>query len=136
MAYKLIEIEGIGPAMAQRLEERAGLTTVEALLEAAASKKGRQQLAEQTGIDESRLLHWANMADLFRLKGVGEEFSHLLEKAGVDTIKELRNRSAANLHAKMVEVNAGNTVANRNPRLDEVESWVNQAKEMEPRVTH
>ena len=40
-----------------------------------------------------KILKWVNMADLYRIKGVGSEYSELLEAAGVDTIKELRNRN-------------------------------------------
>lgn len=82
------------------------------------------------------LLRWVNMADLFRVKGVGEEFSDLLEAAGVDTVKELRKRVPEKLHAKMVEVNAAKGLAGRNPHLSEVRKWVEGAKALEPKVTH
>ena len=129
------EIEGIGPAYAEKLAA-AGVKTVEALLENAASKKGRQWLAEQSGIDEGRILSWVNMADLMRINGVGKQFAELLHAAGVDTIKELRNRNAENLHAKMVEVNAEKNLTNAVPALSKVEDFVAQAKAMEPLVTH
>jgi len=136
MAYKLIEIEGIGPAHAATLQEKLSIKTVEELLDLGASKKGRQDVASQTGIAEDKILHWVNMADLFRIKGIAEEFSHLLEAAGVDTVKELRNRVPANLYAKVTEVNEAEGHARRAPNLAEIESWVAQAKEMEPMVTH
>jgi predicted flap endonuclease-1-like 5' DNA nuclease len=136
MAYKLVEIKGIGESYSANLQENLGFKTVEELLEAGASKKGREELAEKTGISEKLILRWVNMADLFRIKGVAEDFSDLLEAAGVDTIKELRHRVPANLHAKLVEVNDAQSIAGRTPRLDEVESWIEQAKEMEPTVTH
>ena len=136
MAYKLIEIEGIGAAHAATLQEKLGIKTVEELLELAASKKGRQEVAAQTGIGEDKILRWANMADLFRIKGIAEEFSDLLEAAGVDTVKELSTRVPANLHAKVAEVNEAGGHARRAPNLAEIESWVAQAKELEPMVTH
>jgi predicted flap endonuclease-1-like 5' DNA nuclease len=136
MAYKLMEIKGIGEVHSGTMLEQLNISTVEELLELGASKKGRSELAEKTGISESHILRWVNMADLFRIKGVAEDFSDLLEKAGVDTVKELRNRVPANLHAKLVEVNEETGRAGRTPRLDEVESWIEQAKEMEPKVTH
>ncbi|MBU6342533.1 MAG: DUF4332 domain-containing protein [Bacteroidetes bacterium] len=136
MAYKLIEIKGIGEVYAANLQENFNITTVEELLDLGATKKGRQEIADKSGISESLILRWVNMADLFRLKGVAEDFSDLLEKAGVDTVKELRNRVPANLHAKLVEVNEETGRAGRTPRLDEVESWVAQAKEIEPKVTY
>ena len=136
MAYKLIEIKGIGTEYSGKLSDIRGMMTVEELLETGASKKGRETLAEETGISESLILRWVNMADLFRINGVAEDFSDLLEAAGVDTVKELRNRVPENLHAKLVEVNEAQNIAGRTPRLDEVESWIEQAKGIEPKVTH
>lgn len=136
MAYKLIEIKGIGVEFSAILDEKFGFKTVEQLLEAGASKKDRETISHESGIAEGYILRWVNMADLFRIKGVAEDFSDLLEKAGVDTVKELRTRNAANLHAKLVEVNEGNAIAGRTPRLDEVESWIAMANELEPKVSH
>ncbi|MCB9234582.1 MAG: DUF4332 domain-containing protein [Bacteroidia bacterium] len=131
----IIDIEGIGPKYAERLAE-AGIKTTEKLLAEGGTKAGRKKIAEATEIDESRILRWVNMADLFRLKGVGEEYSDLLEAAGVDTVKELRNRNAANLYAKMVEVNAAKKLVRALPTEAKVSDWVEQAKGMEPMVSH
>lgn len=136
MTYKLIEIKGIGDVYAAALKNKLDLNTVGELLEMGASKKGRDEIAAQTGIAESLILRWVNMADMFRIKGVAEDFSDLLERAGVDTVKELRNRVPAHLHAKLAELNAGNSIAGRTPRLDEVENWVAMAGELEPKVTY
>lgn len=102
---KIDEIEGIGNVYAEKLIA-AGIKDTYHLLEKGCTKKGRQELAEQTGIDEKRILTWCNHADLFRIKGVGPQFAELLEAAGVDTVKELGHRVAANLVRKMEEVNA------------------------------
>ena len=128
-------IEGIGPVYAEKLTA-AGVKTVEALLEAAKDPKGRKALAEATGIDASRILKWANMADLFRLKGVGEEYSELLEAAGVDTVKELKHRNAENLHAKMEEVNAAKKLVRQTPSLKAVTDWIEQAKTLPAVMTY
>ena len=130
------EIEGIGPVYAEKLAE-AGITSVEGLLQEGASKTGRNGISKTTGIDAKKILQWVNMADLFRIKGVGEEYSNLLEVAGgVDTVKELRNRNAANLQAKMAEVNEEKNLVRNTPSLSMVEGWVSQAKELDPMVTH
>ena len=131
---KVKEIEGIGPAYAEKLSA-AGLTTTEALLEAGATPKGRADLAAKTGISDKLILRWVNMSDLFRLKGVGEQFSDLLEAAGVDTVAELAQRKAENLQAKMVEANAEKNLVRRVPTLAEVTSWVDQAKGL-PRMVN
>ena len=130
--YKIEEIEGIGPALGEKLKA-AGVTSTEKLLENATTKKQRKELSEATGISEAQLLKFANMADLFRVKGIGQEFSELLEKSGVDTVPELAQRNAENLTAKMEEVNAEKNLTRRTPSLSEVTKWVNEAKEL-PRV--
>ena len=130
--YKVEEIEGIGPALGEKLRA-AGINTVDKLLEKAATKKQRQSLAEETGISEKQILKFTNMADLFRLNGVGQEYAELLEAAGVDTVPELAQRNAANLTAKMEEVNEAKNLTRKTPSATEVEKWIAQAKEL-PRV--
>jgi predicted flap endonuclease-1-like 5' DNA nuclease len=128
----VIDIEGIGPVNAEKLKA-AGIDTVEELLSKGASPAGRQALATSTGISEATVLEWVNRADLFRVRGVGEEYSDLLESSGVDTVVELSRRNAENLLARMKEVNAAKKLVRREPRLDEVEAWIREAKTM-PRV--
>lgn len=135
MAYKIIEIEGIGSTYAAKLNE-AGIITTDDLLNRAATKKGRDELASTTGITEKLILKWANHADLFRIKGVAGQFAELLEAAGVDTVKELRHRVAANLHAKMVEVNEAKNLCNRVPAEKEIQRMIDQAKELTPVMTY
>ena len=38
------------------------------------------------------------MADLFRIRGIGEEYSDLLKEAGVSTVVELARRNPENLY--------------------------------------
>ena len=134
-------IEGIGPAKAKKLRA-AGIRSCEALLERGASKKGRDEIAEATGFAAASILEWVNRADLMRVKGVGSEYSDLLEAAGVDTVKELRRRSAANLTAKMVEVNEAaikktkKSIVRRVPAQSMVERWVAHAETLPPVVSH
>lgn len=135
MSYKIEEIEGIGGAYAQKLE-KAGIKTTEDLLSKCATRSGRDSLAEATGISDKLILKWTNHADLFRIKGVAGQFAELLEASGVDTVKELRHRVAANLHAKIVEVNEAKNLCNRIPSLTELERIIEQAKQLEPVVTY
>lgn len=135
MAYKIIEIEGVGEVYAQKLEA-VGVKTTEILLEKAATPNQRKALAEETGISEKLILKWANHADLFRIKGVAGQFAELLEAAGVDTVKELRHRVAANLYPKMVEVNDEKKLCKRVPAVKELEKMIAQAKELEPKLTY
>jgi len=135
MAKKIIEIEGIGPVFAEKLN-KAGVLTVEGLLEKGASRAGRKAIAEESGVDESKILNWVNKADLFRIKGIGPQYSELLEAAGVDTVKELRNRNAENLHSKLVEVQAEKKVTRAVPALKQVNKFIEQAKNLPPMVTY
>jgi predicted flap endonuclease-1-like 5' DNA nuclease len=132
---KLEVIEGIGPIYAGQLRA-AGIRSVEALLQAGASPKGRGDLEEKSGIGHALILEWVNLADLMRIRGVGEEYSDLLEEAGVDTIKELRNRVAENLHQALVKTNEAKKLVRRLPTLGMVQDWVRQAKALPPKVSY
>ena len=123
------KIEGIGPAYAAKLGEQ-GIKTTEGLLKAASSRKGRQDLSTQTGLSNHLILEWVNRADLMRVKGVGEEYSDLLEAAGVDTVRELANRNPDNLHNALLKTNAEKHLVRREPALSEVKSWINQSKRL------
>ncbi len=129
---KLSEIEGIGEAYSAKLTD-AGITSIENLLESCCEKKGRKELATKTGISEKLVLNWVNRADLARIKGVSTQYADLLESAGIDTVPELAQRNAKNLHAKMVEVNEEKNLVRQVSSASQVESWVTQAKVL-PRV--
>ena len=135
MAYKIIDVEGIGEVYGLKLKE-VGINTVEQLLEKGCKPAGRKALEEETGISGKLILTWCNHADLMRIKGVGPQFSELLEAAGVDTVKEFRNRVPANLQPKLEEVNVQKHLVGRVPSLSEVERMVAQAKELEPKMEY
>lgn len=135
MAYKVIDIEGVGASYADKLTA-AGLETAEQLLEKCATPVGRKTLAEETGISDKLILKWANHADLYRVKGVGPQFAELLEAAGVDTVKELAHRNAENLAAKMLEVNAEKNLVNRVPVAKEIQKMIDCAKELPGVLTY
>jgi len=135
--YKLIEIEGIGSAMSKKME-KARIKTVRGLLKKGATRKGRKELAETTGIKSSVILKWVNMSDLFRVKGIGKQYAELLEKAGVDTVKELKMRQPAALLAQMEKINnAGKKrMVQALPGLKRVKLWVRQAQKLPPVITY
>lgn len=128
----IVDVEGIGPKYAEKLVA-AGVPTTEALLKAGATPKGRKDLAEKTGIGDALILKWVNHVDLYRIKGVGSEYSELLEAAGVDTIPELAQRKAGNLIQKIVEVNMVKKLVRKLPVESQVADWIEQAKKL-PRV--
>lgn len=126
---KLAEIEGIGSVYAAKLNA-AGVSTLEALLKSGATPQGRQTLAERSGISRKLILEWVNLADLFRIKGVAEEYSDLLEEAGVDTVLELAQRNPGNLYQALVDKNEAKNLVRRLPSEGQVAGWVAQAKKL------
>ena len=125
--YKIEEIEGIGEVLGTKFRE-VGINTTDKLLASTKTKKQREEVENATGISHKLVLKFANMADLFRINGIGQEFSELLEAAGVDTVPELAMRNAENLTAKREEVNETKKLTRRMPSLKEVEKWIEEAK--------
>jgi len=130
----IIDIEGIGPVYNKKLKA-IGVATTEKLLELGGTPKGRKNLAEKTGIGDALILEWVNLSDLYlyRIKGVGSEYSDLLEEAGVDTVVELSKRVPKNLFDKMVEINTAKKLVRKMPVEKQVADWVDQAKKL-PRL--
>ncbi len=128
-------VEGIAQRTATKLRKN-GIRTTEALMKRAADRNGRKALAAATGFTEKQILEWVNRADLMRCKGIGGEYSDLLEAAGVDTIKELRRRNATSLTNKMVEINEKKKLVRRLPTESMVSRWIEFAKDLDPLVKH
>jgi predicted flap endonuclease-1-like 5' DNA nuclease len=131
----VVDVEGIGPKYAGQLES-AGVRTTADLLERGASPKGRADLEAATGIAHALILKWVNRVDLYRIKGIGSEYSDLLEVSGVDTVPELAQRNPANLTETMAEANAARNLVRKLPTADQVADWVQQAKSLPRLITY
>lgn len=123
------QIEGIGPVNAAKLS-KAGVRGTNGLLKMGATRKGRQELAKATGFSVKVILEWVNRADLFRVKGIGTQFSDLLEAAGVDTVPELAARNPEALLEALTKVNAKKNLVNQLPGLNNVKAWIKNAKSL------
>ena len=132
---KLLDVEGIGPANAAKLEQ-AGVATPEDLLSKAGTRAGREHLAKATGLSAAHLLKWVNRVDLSRVKGVDTQYGDLLEAAGVDTPKELARRDADHLHARLAQVNASKKLVRELPTTAQVTKWIEDAKALPVRVEY
>jgi predicted flap endonuclease-1-like 5' DNA nuclease len=132
---KLLEIEGVGPKYASKLQ-KAGVRSTGRLLERGATPTGRKELAAASGISDDLILEWVNHVDLFRVKGVGSEYADLLEEAGVDTVVELAQRNAESLYEKMLATNTQKKLVRRPPGLSQVRGWIQQAKKMKRVVSY
>jgi predicted flap endonuclease-1-like 5' DNA nuclease len=132
---KLETVEGIGAIYAQKLAA-AGIATTDALLSTGATPKGRQEIADKSGISPKLILEWINHVDLFRIKGIGQEYADLLEAAGVDTVPELAQRNPQNLCQKIGEVNAEKKLVRQLPSQAQVANWIEQAKTLPRKITY
>ena len=126
-------IRAIGHRQATKLR-KSRVRTTEALLQQASNRRGRAELSERTSIPSSDLLRWAHQADLMRINGIGSEYADLLAAAGVDTVKSLRRRNAANLMAMVTQVNAKRRAVQRLPTVEMVQGWIDEANELEQTV--
>jgi len=129
---RIADIEGIGSVYARKLA-KLGIRSTDALLKKGATSKARKELVAVSGIGHKLILEWVNLADLYRIKGVGSEYSDLLEEAGVDTVVELAKRDADHLSAKMMDINQKKNLVNKLPGRKVVRKWIQQAKRL-PRV--
>lgn len=132
---RLVEVEGIGEIYAAKLEA-IGVNSIEQLLEMGATKQGRENLSQKSGVSETLILNWINRADLARIKGIASEYADLLEAAGVDSVPELAQRNAANLHARLMETNEEENLVRRVPSESEVADWIDQAQKLPRIVMH
>jgi predicted flap endonuclease-1-like 5' DNA nuclease len=130
-------IEGIGPKYGAKLRN-IGCSNPAKLLADGATRKGRKKIAAAAGISEAIVLRCVNMADLFRIKGVATQYAELLEAAGVDTVKELRNRNAKNLYEALQKANASRKISfvRQLPSEKMVTDWIAQAKQLTPAVSY
>ena len=132
---RIMDIEGIGPVYAAKLRE-VGIRTTNKLLKKGATPEGRKEIAETSGIGHELILEWVNLADLYRVKGIGSEYSDLLEEAGVDSVVELSKRVAEHLHARMLEINQAKNLVNKMPGVKQVDKWIQHAKQLPKVVTY
>ena len=126
------KVEGIAYEHAKELS-KAGVLTAEDLLMEGATPQGRKDIEYVTRLPHKLILKWVNMVDLFRIKGISEEYSELLEASGVNTVPELAGRNPEHLYKKIIEVNDEKKLVRRPPSESMVSSWIEQAKKL-PRI--
>ncbi|MCB1145813.1 MAG: DUF4332 domain-containing protein [Leptospiraceae bacterium] len=126
------KVEGIGPTFGAKLRG-IGIATTGALLKKGATPAGRKAIVKDSGLTAKQILKFVNHVDLMRVKGVGEEYSELLEAAGVDTVPELAQRKADNLLEAMLKLNQKKKLVRIPPSIGKVKAWIDHAKKL-PRV--
>jgi len=131
----IIEIEGIEKKYAHKLNN-VGIKTTDDLLTAGATKQKRKELSNKTQISEKIILEWVNYSDLFRINGIGAEYSDLLYQTGVKTVIQLARRNPNNLHQILIGVNQAKNKVQRPPSLNEIKNWIEQANNLERKVQY
>ncbi len=113
-----------------------GLRSLKSFLHYASSTGNRQRLSRKTGISELELLKWAHLADLYRIKGIGAQYLVLLQLAAIRCIEDLQQADATLLLKQIEEINRQTypKIVDILPVHKQVESWIQQANEMEPLV--
>ncbi len=134
VSYPLKSLDGATSAIA--ILKAAGIKTTATLLEAAKNPKGRKELSKRTGIDQKRLLQWANMADRMRVKGLGKEYAELLRIVGVDTVKELKYRNPGKLAQAMATANKKRKLVRLVPTEKAVGRWIEEARKLPLKITY
>jgi len=133
----LTKVGQIGKRYQKQLQ-KAGISTTEALLKNGATRKGRNQIAKESGISAKLILEWVNRADLFRISGVATRYANLLEQSGVDTVVELGKRVPENLLARMAKANSKGKkkLIRQLPGLKQLKKWIRHAKRLKRVVSH
>jgi hypothetical protein len=135
MSYPITHIEGLDVDELKSLKA-SRIRTTESLLEAAKNPKGRKLLSDKTGIDEKRLLDFANVCDHLRIKGMGKGYVPLLRAVGVVTVRDLKYRNPANLAKSMSEANKKRKLVRFLPPEKLVVRWVEYAKKLPLKITY
>jgi len=124
-------IEGIGALRGQMMRNR-GIITANDLLRAGATRPKRQRLANEFGVSYATMSKWVHRADLLRIRGIGSQYSELLQTAGVNTVTYLSKRDPHSLWLQMKAINREKKLVRKTPPLKKIENWVHKAKNLEP----
>lgn len=126
MTRRLTDMKGMDPELQHKLAS-IKITTIDQLLAKAGNPAQRSILARQIGVSTGQLADSVNRAGLMRLRGVNADVALLLEECGVDSVKDLQHRKAANLQSNLKAANEQKRLARQSPSLDQVQDWINEA---------
>jgi nucleotidyltransferase/DNA polymerase involved in DNA repair len=135
MTYPISKIEGLTAFAASKLKS-SGIRTMEGLLEAARTAKGRKELSAKTGFSEQQLLEWANLADCLRIPGMGKAKAELLRASGVNTVRDLTHRNPARLAQAMKNANDKRKLMQVMPSERSVEQLIEKARKLPLKITY
>ena len=129
------KIEGIGHVYGNKLR-KLGINSINDLLIAGSTRKGRYDLIKRIGVSKSILIRWLNRADFFRINGIGKQYSSLLEESGVKSVKDLAYRDPFRLYTQIKNINWKKNLVKRTPPYNKVREWVKNAKGLQHTIVH
>lgn len=122
MVYRTLEyLNGISDSDVRRLRA-VGIHHTNQLLHRTSLEIDRKRLSKKTGITIERLFEFVNQCTLLEVSGM-ERWIDLVRRLGIASMKDLRAKDAAELHARLVEA-IGLAGA---PGLTDVQYWISQA---------
>jgi hypothetical protein len=100
------------------------------LLRRGATLDSRHKLAQESGVNEDRLLHWVKFVDLYRIKGVDQINAELLNAAGIEGVSALASSNPTMLYQKVHDAIGEKQSNRRIASLEVIEAWIEQAKKL------
>jgi len=127
MTYKITDIHGISPEFATRLNA-LGIHTTDDLIEKAKTEPGMRAIMEKLSVAEPLVRNWRSQARFLRLKSMRPQDAELLVGVGLDSFDKLRQQKPEELVQRMTEFNATRKVSDQVPNVDQVKTWLEEAK--------
>ncbi len=127
--HLVIDLEGIGPVYAKRLQKQGVYTTSRLAFE----KPGN--LAKRIKAPRKLVKNWRNMAELIKVKGIGKQYAEVLVRAGVKGIDDLKQREPEALSKKVNKFlrSVDTTVIGTGVHAKRAKGWIKAAKPMRRR---
>ncbi len=129
VSLHLSKVRGTNMQIRARLKV-LGITNSRQLLAAAGEQKKRAAIIGETGIEAATLAYITKRADLSRVKGIGATFADMLEVVGVDTVERVASWEPESLYRTLQDFNRTERFARRAPTIEEIQSWISQARQL------
>lgn len=128
-SYLLDEINSMNHYYKKKLAKRGIFTTLD-LLERCSNEYQIIRFAKMTGLSRSLLRKWVRLADIMRVKGIGEEYAKLLITLGYDNLEALSIEKGKILHEKIENYDKTKKKVKRMPSEKEIRMWIKSARQL------
>ncbi len=128
-SYLLDEINSMTHYYKKKLAKRGIFNTLD-LLERCSNDYQIIRFAKMTGLSRSLLRKWVRLADIMRVKGIGEEYANLLITLGYDNLEALSIEKGKILHEKIENYDKTKKKVKRMPSEKEIRMWIKSARQL------